>query len=142
MIMFGKPQPERLEDKWKRQLDRFVKENQKELAALSWGLFLEKGESDETLGIDLQPTPHFVYCPRGAIEKLNQNVENYLQEVLGIIDAHQANKEVLMIGIGNDQIKVIQFEPEPPPPNCFEQVGKDVDTLLTQLEECLKEKLE
>ncbi len=140
--MFGKPQPERLEDKWKRQLDRFVKENQKELAALSWGLFLEKGESDETLGIDLQPTPHFVYCPRGAIEKLNQNVENYLQEVLGIIDAHQANKEVLMIGIGNDQIKVIQFEPEPPPPNCFEQVGKDVDTLLTQLEECLKEKLE
>ncbi|HBL10952.1 MAG TPA: hypothetical protein DD379_06010 [Cyanobacteria bacterium UBA11162] len=142
MIMFGKPQPERLEDKWKRQLDRFVKENQKELAALSWGLFLEKGETDETLGIDLQPTPHFVYCPRGAIEKLNQNVENYLQEVLGIIDAHQANKEVLMIGIGNDQIKVIQFEPEPPPPNCFEQVGKDVDTLLTQLEECLKEQLE
>ncbi len=140
--MFGKPQPERLEDKWKRQLDRFVKENQKELAALSWGLFLEKGETDETLGIDLQPTPHFVYCPRGAIEKLNQNVENYLQEVLGIIDAHQANKEVLMIGIGNDQIKVIQFEPEPPPPNCFEQVGKDVDTLLTQLEECLKEQLE
>nr|WP_322744121.1 MULTISPECIES: hypothetical protein [unclassified Coleofasciculus] len=135
--MFGRSQPERAEDKWKRQLDRFVKDNQQELAALSWGLFLEKGESDETLGIDLQPTPHFVYCPRDAIEKLNQSVENYLQEILGVVDAHQPDKEVLMIGIGSDQIKLIQFEPEPSPPVCFEQVGKDVDTLLQQLEQHL-----
>lgn len=140
--MFGKTQPERIEDKWKRQLDRFVKSHQLQLAALSWGLFLEQGETDHTLGIDLQPTPHFVYCPRQAIEKLNQNVENYLQEILGLVDAHQANQEVLIIGIGKDQIKLIQFAPEPAPPDCFEQIGKDVDTLLNELEQGLKENLE
>lgn len=141
MIMFGRPQPERVEDQWKHQLDRFARENQQELAALSWGLHLERGESDDTLGIDLQPKPHFVYCPKDAIEKLNRSVDNHLQEILGIIDAHQPEKEVFIIGIGNDQIKLIQFEPEPPPPTCFEQVGKNVDTLLEQLEQRLQEYL-
>ena len=60
MIMFGRPQPERAEDQWKHQLARFARDNQQELAALSWGLFLERGESEDTLGIDLHPTPHFV----------------------------------------------------------------------------------
>ncbi len=142
MIMFGRPQPEKAEDKWKHQLDRFAKDNQQELAALAWGLSLERGESKDTLGIDLQPTPHFVYCPREAIEELNRNVENHLQEILGIVDAHNPEKEVLIIGIGNDQIKLIQFEPEPPPPACFEQVGKDVDALLEQLEHRLCQQLE
>ncbi len=142
MIMFSGSQPERAEDKWKHQLDRFARQNQQELAALSWGLFLERGESDDTLGIDLQPKPHFVYCPKEAIEKLNSNVDNHLQEILGIVDAHKPEKEVLIIGIGNDQIKLIQFEPEPPPSACFEQVGKDVNTLLEQLEQRLKEQLE
>lgn len=141
MIMFGRSQPDRAEDKWKRQLDRFAKEHQQELAALSWGLFLERGESNDTLGIDLQPTPHFVYCPKEALQKLNHQVENHLQEILGIVDAHKSEKEVLIIGIGNDQIKLIQFEPEPPPPACFEQVGKDVDTLLGQLEQRLTEQM-
>lgn len=141
MIMFGRPQPERAEDQWKHQLNRFAKENQQELAALSWGLHLERGETDETLGIDLQPKPHFVYCPKKAIEQLNQRVENHIQEILGIVDAHNPEKEVLIIGIGNDQIKLIQFEPEPPPPACFEQVGKDIDTLLTQLEQSLEKQL-
>lgn len=142
MIMFGRPQPEKAEDKWKHQLDRFAKDNQQELAALAWGLSLERGESTDTVGIDLQPTPHFVYCPREAIEELNRNVENHLQEILGIVDAHNPEKEVLIIGIGNDQIKLIQFEPEPAPPACFEQVGKDVDTLLEQLEHRLCQHLE
>lgn len=142
MIMFGRPQPERAEDRWKSQLDRFAKEHRQELAALSWGLVLERGEGNsDTLGIDLQPTPHFVYCPRTAIEQLNQNVENHLQEILGIIDGHKAEKEVLIIGIGNDQIKLIQFEPEPPPPDCFQQIGKDVDTLLAQLEQDLSQQV-
>lgn len=142
MIMFSGSQPEKAEDKWKHQLDRFARHNQQELAALSWGLFLERGESDDTLGIDLQPKPHFVYCPKEAIEKLNSNVDNSLQEILGIVDAHKPEQEVLIIGIGNDQIKLIQFEPEPPPPACFEQVGKDVNTLLDHLEQRLKEQLE
>ncbi len=142
MIMFGTPQPERAEDKWKHQLDQFAQDNQQELAALAWGLFLERGESEDTLGIDLQPTPHFVYCPRNAIEELNRKAKNQLQEILGIVDAHKPEQEVLIIGIGNDQIKLIQFEPEPPPSSCFEQVGKDVDTLLKKLEQRLKEQLE
>lgn len=142
MIMFGRPQPEKAEDKWKHQLDRFAKDNQQELAALAWGLFLERGESEDTLGIDLQPTPHFVYCPREAIEELNRKVENHIQEILGIVEAHKAEKEVLIIGIGNDQIKLIQFEPEPTPPDCFEQVGQDIDTLLESLEKRLTQQLE
>ena len=139
--MFSRPQPERAEDRWKHQLARFVQDNKQELAALSWGLFLERGESDETLGIDVQPKPHFVYCPKTAIEALNQRVENYLQEILGVVDAHQPDKEVLIIGIGNDQLKLIQFEPETPPPACFEQIGKDVNTLLDQLEQRLAEQI-
>ncbi|HEY9634658.1 MAG TPA: hypothetical protein V6D14_14690 [Coleofasciculaceae cyanobacterium] len=141
MTLFGSTQPERAEDQWKRQLDRFVKNNKQELAALSWGLFLERGESEETLGIDLEPTPHFVYCPRKAIEELNQNVENHLQEIVGIVEAHKPEQEVLIIGIGNDQIKLIQFEPELPPPACFEQVADNVDTLLNRLEQRLSEHL-
>ncbi|MGB5961364.1 MAG: hypothetical protein WBG73_11940 [Coleofasciculaceae cyanobacterium] len=141
MIMFGKPQPERAEDQWKYQLARFANEHKLELAALSWGLYLEMGENQETIGIDLQPTPHFVYCPKSSIEELNRKAENKLQEVLGIVDAHQPEKEVLIIGIGNDQIKLIQFEPEPIPAVCFEQVGKDVDTLLGELQELLSKQL-
>ena len=139
MIMFSKAQPNKPEDQWKVKLNQFAKKHSKELAALSWGLFLEKGESDETIGIDLKPRPHFVYCPKAALEKLNQKVENYLQEVVGIVNAHQPDKEVLMIGIGNDQIKLIHFEPESPPPVCFEEVGKDVDTLIEELEQLLSE---
>jgi len=140
--MFGKPQPERAEDKWKHQIARFVNDHKPELAALAWGLHLEGGESQDTLGIDLQPTPHFVYCPKSAIEELNRNANNQLQEILGIVDAHKPEKEVLIIGIGNDQLKLIQFEPEPSPAVCFEQVGKDVDTLLGELEKGLKEQLD
>jgi hypothetical protein len=137
--MFGRPQPERPEDRWKHELERFAREHQHELAALSWGLFLERGESDDTLGIDLQPTPHFVYCPKTAIEDLNRRVQNHIQEILGIIDAHNPEKEVLIVGIGNDQLKLIQFEPEPAPPACFEQMAEDVDTLLKRLEQRLSE---
>jgi hypothetical protein len=141
MIMFGRPQPEKPEDKWKHQLDRFAKEYQQELAALSWGLFLERGESEDTLGIDLQPTPHFVYCPKTAIEDLNRRVQNHIQEILGIVEAHNPEKEVLIVGIGNDQLKLIQFEPEPAPPTCFEQLAEDVDTLLNRLEQCLSQQI-
>ena len=141
-MMFSSKQPSGGENKWRRQLDRFAKANQQELAALAWGLWLENGDSKGTVGIDLEPTPHFVYCPKEAIEKLNDDVENQLQEVLGIVDAHKPEQEVLMIGIGNEQIKLIQFEPEPPPPVCYEQVAADVDTLLERLEQRLSEQLE
>ena len=134
-MMFDTMQPIQGEDKWRRKLNEFVKANQQELAALAWGLFVKRGKTDETLGIDLDPKPHFIYCPKPAIEELNRQVDNRLQEVLGIVDAHNPEVEVLMIGIGKGQLKLVQFEPETPPPLCFEQVATDVDTLLDLLEE-------
>ncbi|UKO98982.1 beta-carboxysome assembly chaperone CcmS [Nostoc sp. UHCC 0870] len=138
-MMFGSNQPESGDSKWRGQLDRFVKENQQDLAALFWALWLENGDSQGTIGIDLQPTPHFVYCPKDAVEKLNNNVENRLQELLGIIEHNQPEVEVVMIGIGKGEIKLIQFAPEPAPPVCFERVGKDVDGLLDLLEQRMSE---
>ncbi|MBW4673630.1 MAG: hypothetical protein KME52_06310 [Desmonostoc geniculatum HA4340-LM1] len=140
-MMFGSSQPETGDNKWRRQLDKFVKANQKELAALFWGLWLANGDSKGTVGIDLQPKPHFVYCPQEQIEKLNDKVENRLQEILGIVENHQPEVEVVMIGIGKGEIKLIQFAPEPAPPICFEEVGKDVDGLLDVLEERMREEI-
>jgi hypothetical protein len=68
-------------------------------------------------------------------------VENRLQELLGIIDNNKPETEVLMIGIGKGEIKLIQFAPEPTPQKCFEQVGKDVDSLLDVLEQKMCEQL-
>ncbi|MFH7027602.1 MAG: hypothetical protein ACHBN1_19930 [Heteroscytonema crispum UTEX LB 1556] len=138
-MMFGSTQPESGDNKWRSQLDRFVKANQQELAALSWGLWLENGDSQGTIGIDLQPTPHFVYCSKEAIETLNIKVENRLQEIVGIVEHHKPEVEVLMIGIGSGEIKLIQFEPEPPPPACFEQLARDVNALLELLEQRMSE---
>lgn len=138
-MMFGSTQPETGDNKWRRKLDKFVKANQQELAALFWALWLENGDSQGTIGIDLQPKPHFVYCPKEKVEQLNDRVDNRLQELLGIIDHHQPEVEVVMIGIGSGEVKLIQFAPEPPPPTCFEQVGKDVDGLLDVLEQRMSE---
>ncbi|NET71682.1 MAG: hypothetical protein F6K62_12325 [Sphaerospermopsis sp. SIO1G2] len=137
-MMFSSGKTEAGDTRWRRKIDLFVKENQQELAALFWGLWLENSDSKGTIGIDLQPYPHFVYCPQVEIEKLNDRVENRLQEILGIIDNNNPEIEVLMIGIGKGEIKLIQFAPEPPPKTCFEQIGKNVDTLLEILEEKMK----
>ncbi|BAY30373.1 hypothetical protein NIES2107_22170 [Nostoc carneum NIES-2107] len=140
-MFFGSTQPESGDSKWRSQLDRFVKANQPELAALFWGLWLENGNTQGTIGIDLQPAPHFVYCPKDEVEKLNSRVENRLQEILGIIENHKPEVEVVMIGIGKGEIKLIQFAPEPPPPTCFEQIAKDVDSLLELLEQRMREQI-
>ncbi|MDB9509659.1 hypothetical protein PN499_00370 [Kamptonema animale CS-326] len=140
MLLFGVPQQDRDENNWRRKLDKFIKANQQEIAALAWGLLLERGkESDQTLGIDIEPTPHFVYCSREAIETLNRNVKDHIQEILGVLDAHDPEKEVVIISIGEGQVKMIQFEPELPLATCFEQVATDVDTLLERLEKRMKE---
>lgn len=139
--MFGSTGSNQGANNWRHQLNEFVKKNQQELAALAWGLMQQRGDRDDTLGIDLEPKPHFVYCPRNAIEALNNKVDNQLQEILGILDAHNPKQEVLLIGIGNGQIKLVQFEPEPPPPDCFEQVATDTDTLLDRLEKRMCEQI-
>ncbi|NJM72947.1 MAG: hypothetical protein HC862_23950 [Scytonema sp. RU_4_4] len=136
-MIFTPTQSESPNNEWRRQLDKFVKENQQELAALSWGLWLENGDSKGIIGIDLQPTPHFVYCPKETIEQLNSRVENRLQELLGIVEHYKSEVEVLMIGIGKDEVKLLYFEPELAPPTCYERVGKDVDALLEYLEQLL-----
>ncbi len=139
--MFGSTQSDKPQPKWLHKLDKFVKAHHLELAALSWGLWQQNGNSKGTIGIDLLSIPHFVYCPQSAIEKFNDNVDNKLQEILGLVDNHQPEVEVLMIGIGKEQIKLIYFEPESPPPVCFERVNRDVDGLLDFLEQRMSEDL-
>ncbi|MEO1430362.1 MAG: hypothetical protein AAFV71_15110 [Cyanobacteria bacterium J06633_8] len=140
-MMFASTQPEIPQPKWLHQLDKFVKAHQQELAALSWTLWQQNGDSKGTIGIDLQPKPHFVYCPKEAIKKFNDNVDNKLQEILGLIENHKPEVEVLMIGIGKEQIKLVYFEPETPPPVCYQQVNKDLDGLMDVLEELLVEEI-
>ncbi|MBE9230923.1 hypothetical protein IQ231_04275 [Cuspidothrix issatschenkoi LEGE 03284] len=135
--MFSIPQPETEENKWRGQLDRFVKDNQPELAALFWGLWLENGNSQGTIGINLLPQPHFVYCPQTEIEKLNERVENRLQELLGIIDNNKPETEVVMIAIGKGEIKLIQFAPKLSPETYFHELGKNIDELMDLLEQRL-----
>lgn len=119
---------------WRQQLDRFVKANSQELAALAWGLHLQDPDSDATLGIDVEPTPHFVICPRSALVTLNEKVDNQLRVMMGVVENHNPDVEVLLLGIGQGQIHAIQYQPQPEPPQCFEEVGDDVDTLLDRLE--------
>ncbi|MBD2577032.1 hypothetical protein [Oscillatoria sp. FACHB-1406] len=139
MMKFGSPSSDTGDDIWKARLDRFVLENAKELAVLAWGFHLERGDSDEILGIDLKPTPHFISFSRSAIERLNRNVSNQLQEILGILDGHNPEKEVLYIAIGNGQLKLLNFAPEPPPPACFEESDRDLTELADDLEARLSE---
>ena len=142
MIQFGGNVPEAGDSGWRYQINLFSQDYRKELAALSWGLWQQNGDSQGTLGIDTKPQPRFVYCPKSAIEKLNRRAESRLREVLGFVDAFRPEKEVLIIVIGEGQIKLIQFESDPPPPQCFEELGLDTDTLLTQLETALQEILQ
>jgi hypothetical protein len=124
-----------------QKLDEWVAANQKSLAALAWVFYQERIDSEEFLGIDLQPTPHFVSCSKAAIETLNQNTDNRFREVLGILDGYDPQEEVLMIGMSRDRVKLIFFTPEPTPPECHEQIGKDLNTLLDELEPKIAEKL-
>jgi hypothetical protein len=125
---------------WKT-LDEWVAANQKSLAALAWIFYQERADLEEFLGLELQPQPRFVSCSKAAIETLNQNTDNRLREVLGILDGYQPQEEVLMIGMSRDRVKLIFFTPKPTPPECYEQVSKDFNTLLDELEAQMAEQL-
>ena len=135
MISFSNLPPDNPENSWRYQLNDFVDANQPKLAALAWGLLQEWGDSQDILGIDLKPKPHFIRCSKEAIENLNRQVGNRIQEILGIIDGYQPEEEVVMIAIGNGQIKLINFKPEPSPPECFEMIELQLDLLIKKLEE-------
>ncbi len=140
-MRLGSNQPNTGKEKWRSQLDRFVRENEKQLAALAWGLQQEWGDLDNTLGIDLKPKPHFVACSREAIEELNRNTNGQIQEILGLIDGYKPEREVSIVVIGDGQIKLIYFQPKLDPPTCFEEIAEDIDTLISILEERLIEQV-
>ena len=127
------------QQKWRSQLDRFVDAHQTQLAALVWGLQQEWNDLDTILGIDLQPQPHFVACAKEDLEKLNQNTKGQIQEILGIVDGYQKETEVVIIAIAEGQIKLINFQPETPPLECFTATSKDIDSLIASLEQALTE---
>ena len=138
MFDLGDNRPE-LAEKWRSQLDFFVDDYQVELAALAWGLKQEWKEDGDVLGIDLQPTPHFVACSQDSLNKLNRNTRGRLQEILGIVDGYDSALEVVIIGIGEGQIKLINFQPEIPPADCFASTDGDIDRLISTLETALAE---
>jgi hypothetical protein len=136
MFNLSNNQPEIVAQKWRSQLDHFVTDYEQQLAALAWGLQQEWGDNQDILGIDLQPTPHFVACSPESLEKLNKNTKGQIQEILGIVDGRDQATEVVIIAIGEGQIKLINFQPETTPPDCFALNG-DIEQLIDSLETAL-----
>ena len=134
MLPLGTTLPDDAANQWRFQLDDFVKANRLSLAALAWGFRQEWADTENHLGLDLEPQPHFVSCPRDAIEKLNQRVDSKLQEILGILDGYNPETEVAIMAIAKGQIKLIYFQPNPSPSECFVNAGSDLDSLILELE--------
>ncbi|MEY2859471.1 MAG: hypothetical protein RLZZ74_3784 [Cyanobacteriota bacterium] len=139
MFDFGDNRLEIAEQKWRSQLDLFVTDYEHQLAALAWGLRQEWGTSNDILGIDLQPNPHFVACSQDSLEKLNQNTKGIVQEILGIVDHYDPALDVVVVGIGQGQIKLIHFQPKTSPAECFAATDQDLDKLISILETALAE---
>jgi len=139
MLPLGTTLPDDAANQWRFQLDEFAKANRSQLAALAWGFRQEWADTGNHLGIDLEPQPHFVSCPRDAVEKLNQRVDSKLQEILGILDGYDPETEVAIMAIAKGQIKLIYFQPDPSPSECFGNLGSDLDFLILDLETKLQE---
>ncbi|RMF23339.1 MAG: hypothetical protein D6756_08960 [Cyanobacteria bacterium J083] len=123
------------ENQWRFKLDRFSDKYAQELAALSWGLAQEWGEESNILGIDLKPKPHFVPCSLEAIATLNKNTKGQIQEIVGIVNNYQPDSEVVILAIGEGQVKLIYFQPPLPPRECFATLGQELDSLIVFLEQ-------
>ena len=136
MFNLSNNKPEIEQQKWRYQLDSFAIDYESELAALAWGLNQEWSGKD-VLGIDLKPTPHFVVCSSEDLEALNKNTRGQLQEILGIVDGYDPQTEVVIIAIGEGQVKLINFQPETTPPECLAANNGNLDELIASLEEAL-----
>jgi hypothetical protein len=134
MIPLGQKPPDDPANPWRQQLDCFVRANQKALAAIAWGLRQEWGDTDEVLGIDLRPTPHFICCDRADLEILNERVDGQIQEILGVLDGCDPATEVAIVAIGKGQLKLIHYQPEMPPHACFQQLDRDLGEAIAILE--------
>ncbi|MEM8831346.1 MAG: hypothetical protein AAGE96_18590 [Cyanobacteria bacterium P01_G01_bin.19] len=138
MFDLSNNRPEIAQQKWRSQLDCFVNDYELQLAALAWKLRQEWQESKDILGIDLKPKPHFVACSYQDLEVLNKNTKGQLQEILGIVDGHDSDAEVVIVAIGEGQIKLINFKPESALSECFNAVDTSVDRLIANLEQALE----
>ncbi|XGB39664.1 MAG: hypothetical protein LVT47_01585 [Cyanobacteria bacterium LVE1205-1] len=61
-----------------------------------------------------------------------------------MVESHNPSLEVLVLGInqGSDyQFQFIQFQPDPTPPLCFEQLTEPLSNLISQLEAGLAQHL-
>jgi len=128
-------------DDWRSRLDEFARTHARELAALYWGLRQEWGDAPVSIGIDLRPQPHFVSFPNDALETLNQQANDNLREILGIVEHHAPETEVLLVAIGEGQLKLVHYEPDLAPPECYAQLCPDLDRLLADLEGDLQTRL-
>ena len=137
MFDLSNNRPEIAQQKWRSQLNSFAIDYEQQLAALAWGLRQEWGESSDVLGIDLQPTPHFVACSSENLEILNKKTRGQIQEILGIVDGYDPETEVVIVAIGAGQIKLLNFQPETPPPDCLAATDGDLDSLINTLETAL-----
>ncbi|MEM1369528.1 MAG: hypothetical protein AAGG02_16270 [Cyanobacteria bacterium P01_H01_bin.15] len=135
--MFTSSQPQQAREPWQWQIDQFVRQYGTELAGLAWAL-KQEWQNDNTFGIDLRPEPHFVTCSRESLDKLNVQTDNFIQELVGVVANYDPHTEVAGIVIGPGQLKLIYFQPSPTPPECWTQLDTDVDSLMAQLEENLK----
>lgn len=142
-MQFGSSKSEQAKEKWRWKVDNFADANESELTALTWGLQQEWNDNNNTiLGIDLKPQPHFVACTKEQIRKLNRSTKGRLQEILGLIDGYKPEIEVLILVIGEGQVKLIHFQPQVAPAECYEQVENNIDRLIEILETKLTNYLE
>ncbi|MBV5261529.1 hypothetical protein FLX56_24245 [Synechococcus moorigangaii CMS01] len=132
------PQPR---EKWRSHVDWFVQDYRLQLTALAWGLQQEWRNDGTILGIDLKPQPHFVPCSFEMLQTLNRRVGGRLQEILGIIEGADFNQEVVILCIGEGQVKLIYYQADPSPAECFQTHGADLDQLIADLEAVMAESI-
>ena len=137
MLPLGVSIPDDRANQWRFQLDDFVKVHQRSLAALAWGLQTEWQDEQAFLGIDLLPYPHFIRYHYPDLEALNRKVQNQIQEVLGVIAGYDRQREVAILAIASGQVKLLFFEPELAPVDCFEENNGEIDRLIAELEAAL-----
>lgn len=136
LSMFSPPAspPDDGQHPWRYQLDQFVKQEQIPLAALAWAFYQQWPDKEQYLGLDLQPQPHFVSCDRQAIARVNEQVNGCIQEMVGILNGYDPQTEVAIFVIGPGQFKLLFFQPQPSPAQCWQNLGLTMDGLTEQLE--------
>lgn len=133
------PQPR---EKWRSHVDWFVQDYRPQLTALAWGLQQEWNNDGTILGIDLKPQPHFVPCSYEMLQTLNRRVGGRLQEILGIIEGADFEQEIVILCIGDGQVKLIYYKAEPSPVECFQTHGGDLDQLIADLESAMAQSIQ